>query len=65
MAKDRPHNVISLDEYRKKKQKLKSRTCNLCHNEFVPDTKHDRFCKNCKQNDERFIYAEWLNSSSY
>ena len=36
------------------------RICNLCSECFHPNTRFDRYCQECKKEDELFKYSGWL-----
>lgn len=36
------------------------RRCNLCADEFQPRTVFDRYCRNCKDENELLKFSEWL-----
>jgi protein-arginine kinase activator protein McsA len=42
----------------RKKNKKKSKYCNLCHKKFQPSNKFERFCARCKEEDELYLSYE-------
>ncbi len=42
-----------------------SRPCNLCSQHFTCHTVFDRYCPNCKSNNELLRFYEWLPEVEY
>ena len=48
-------------ELKKNKVKLRSfRCCNICGEPFNPNSRFERYCRECKDHHELFKYGSWL-----
>lgn len=36
------------------------RNCNLCSDSFIPKTRFDRYCTNCRGHSELLKFGDWL-----
>ena len=39
------------------------RSCNICHDDFVQQTRFDRFCESYRSDNELYRHADWANYS--
>jgi hypothetical protein len=45
-----------------KRSRNARRKCNLCEQEFRAATLFSRFCETCREQNETFLFAEWLGA---
>ncbi len=49
-----------IQNVQKPRDRVHSRSCNLCLEEFAPHTVFDRYCATCKEENELLKFSEWL-----
>lgn len=56
---------VSAFPYRRARNQVRTRTCNLCSIAFKPKTPFDRYCADCRQGNELLRFSEWLPETEF